>query len=193
MNYSGIIKADFANGLGVRVTLFVSGCDLRCHGCHSPKLWDYENGVPFDNGAKEEVMSCLQKDWVSGLTLSGGQPLAPENIASVYELVREVKERFPLKNIWLYTGYTLSPEDFSGTNDSPLQLYTGYTLSPEDFSGTNDSPLHRTIALCDVIVDGEYDEAKRDTTLAFRGSSNQRIIDVKQTMASGKIVTFAID
>ena len=172
MNYSGIIKADFANGLGVRITLFVSGCDLRCHGCHSPKLWNYENGIPFDDEAKEEVMSCLQNDWVSGLTLSGGQPLASENIASVYELVREVKERFPLKNIWLYTGYTLSPEDFSGANDSPL---------------------HRTIALCDVIVDGEYDEAKRDTTLAFRGSSNQRIIDVKQTMASGQIVRFAIN
>lgn len=172
MNYSGIIKADFANGLGVRVTLFVSGCDLRCPGCHSPKLWDYENGVPFDNAAKEEVMSCLQKDWVSGLTLSGGQPLAPENIAAVYELVREVKERFPLKNIWLYTGYTLSPEDFSETDDALLR---------------------QTVTLCDVIVDGEYDEAKRDTTLAFRGSSNQRIIDVKQTMASGQIVTLAID
>lgn len=172
MNYSGIIKADFANGLGVRVTLFVSGCDLRCHGCHSPKLWNYENGIPFDDETKEEVMSCLQKNWVSGLTLSGGQPLASENIASVYELVREVKERLPLKNIWLYTGYTLLPEDFSETDDSLLR---------------------RTIAMCDVIVDGEYDDSKRDTTLAFRGSSNQRVIDVKQTVASGQIVTLAID
>ena len=172
MNYSGIIRSDFANGLGVRVTLFVSGCDLRCPGCHSPKLWDYKNGIPFDDEKKETLLSYLRKDWVSGLTLSGGQPLAAPNLPDTYALIKEVREKMPAKNIWLYTGYTLSPEDFLRTDDALLR---------------------RTIALCDVIVDGEYDEAKRDTTLAFRGSSNQRIIDVKRTLAFGQIMTLEID
>lgn len=172
MNYSGIIRSDFANGLGVRVTLFVSGCDLRCPGCHSSKLWDYENGAPFDDAKKEELLSYLRKDRVSGLTLSGGQPLAALNLPDVYALIKKVREEIPAKNIWLYTGYTLSPKDFSKTDDSLLC---------------------RTIALCDFVVDGEYDETKRDTTLAFRGSSNQRIIDVKRTLAFGQIMTLEID
>lgn len=166
MNYSGIIKADLANGTGVRVTLFVSGCDLHCHNCHSPELWDYNHGAVFDKQAEEKLLSYLDHDWISGLTISGGHPLDPENIKDVYRLLSKVRERFPEKNIWLYTGYILTPVDF---------VYR------------DESILCRTIALCDVIVDGPYIDELRDTTIAFRGSTNQRIIDVKRSIEGTRI------
>lgn len=172
MNYSGIIKADFANGLGVRVTLFVSGCDIHCPGCHSPQLWDYENGVELNKEAREEIMSYLNHDWVAGITISGGHPLDPKNITGVYELIKEVKKRYPQKNIWLYTGYTLTPDSFSVESENIIC---------------------KTLTMCDVVVDGIYDESLRDTTLAFRGSSNQLIIDVKKTIKFGRLVELNID
>ena len=172
MNYSGIIKADFANGLGVRVTLFVSGCNMNCPECHSPELWNYHNGLPFDDAAKEEIMSYLKNEWVSGITLSGGHPLDPHNIKDVFALIKEIKERFPEKTIWLYTGYTLTLDHFSLKSESLLC---------------------KTITMCDVIVDGVYDKSLRDTSLPFRGSSNQLIIDVKRTIESGSIKEFEIE
>lgn len=167
MNYSGIIKADFANGTGVRTTLFVSGCGLHCCNCHSPELWGYDHGAAFDNRAEEKLLSYLDHDWISGLTVSGGHPLDPENIRGVYKLLRDVRERLPEKNIWLYTGYILTPADF---------VYKGESI------------LCRAIALCDVVVDGPYMDSLRDTTIAFRGSTNQRIIDVKKSIEDARIV-----
>lgn len=172
MNYSGVIKSDFANGLGARVTLFVSGCDMNCPECHSPELWNYHNGLVFDDEAKEEIMSYLQKEWVSGITLSGGHPLDPRNIRDVFALIKEIKKRLPEKTVWLYTGYTLTPDHFSTKSESLLC---------------------KTIAMCDVIVDGAYDNSLRDTTLPFRGSSNQRIIDIKKTIESGNITELLIE
>lgn len=160
MNYSGIIKTDFANGPGVRVTLFVSGCTLGCQGCHSPELHDFNHGAPFDDAAKEMVISAMNKYWIGGITITGGHPLEEQNIGAVYDLIKEVRERFPEKTVWLYTGLMLYPELF------------------HDDHGV----LSEVIRMCDIIVDGPYIETLRDTTLAFRGSNNQRIIDVKRTM-----------
>lgn len=167
MNYSGLIKADMANGIGVRVTLFVSGCELRCPECHSEKLWDYENGLPFDENAKNELFDAVDHPWISGITLSGGHPLAERNLADTYHLIMEFRNRFPDKNVWLYTGLTLDKDMFAVGNESLMS---------------------KTLRACDVVVDGSYMKELRDTTIAFRGSTNQRLIDVKRTVASGSIM-----
>ncbi len=171
MNYSGLIPVDFANGPGVRVTLFVSGCDLRCRGCHSPDLQDFENGKLFDSEARNCLFSCLEKPWVSGITISGGHPLAERNITDVKALILEIRKRFPDKTIWIYTGYDLTEKDFYRDGSS----------------------LYDTLMLCDVVVDGSFTESLRDVTIAFRGSSNQRIIDVQKTVERRKITTLNYD
>lgn len=171
MNYSGLIPADFANGIGVRVTLFVSGCDLRCEGCHSPDLQSFENGAVFDSAAESQLLSYLGKPWVSGITISGGHPLAERNRTAVRELLLKIREQFPNKNVWLYTGYELTEKDFSPKTG---ELYSALTL-------------------CDVVVDGPFVESLRNITLAFRGSSNQRIIDVRRTIETGEIATLDYD
>jgi len=138
------------NGDGLRVVLWVSGCAHGCKGCHNRITWDPDSGLPFDNDAKEEIFTELEKDYISGLTLSGGDPLFPGNRSCIENLVREVKDRFPDKTIWLYTGY-----DWETIKDLPLLQYI------------------------DVLIDGRFVESLRDSKLHWRGSSNQRIIDVK--------------
>lgn len=172
MNYIKITKNDIANGEGIRCVLWVSGCDVRCKGCHNPGTWDFDAGQSFDETAMEELIQALSRPWVRGLTLSGGHPLAYNNLPAVYEVCKAVRERLPEKDIWLYTGYTLKPNAFDNNVD------IGF-----------DNALLRNhiLAMCDVVVDGEYVEALRDISLKFRGSSNQRIIDVKQTIQSKEI------
>ena len=150
MNYHNITKDDMLNGDGLRVVLWVSGCAHGCKGCHNPITWDPKGGIPFDEQAKEELYEELKKDYISGLTLSGGDPLFPGNRPAIEGLVKEVKTRFPHKTIWLYTGYTW--EEIAGL---PLIQYV------------------------DIIVDGKFVESLKDSKLHWRGSSNQRIIDVK--------------
>ena len=151
MNYHNITKDDMLNGDGLRVVLWVSGCAHGCKGCHNPITWDPNGGLLFDDAAKEEIFTELEKDYISGLTLSGGDPLFPGNRNAIETLVREVKERYPNKTIWLYTGY--SWEDISNL---PLIQYV------------------------DIVVDGKFVESLKDNKLHWRGSSNQRIIDVKK-------------
>lgn len=161
MNYFGIIPADIANGVGFRVSLFVSGCTVGCPGCHNPEAQNFCYGREFDDDAKENLIRLLDKPWVKGLTLTGGHPLEKDTIEDVSKLVFEIKDRFPEKDIWMYTGWTLSYEEIARSD---------------------------LLKACDVMVDGPYVENLRDVSLAFRGSSNQRIIDVKQTINDGKIV-----
>jgi len=163
MRYHNITKDDMLNGCGLRVVLWVSGCTHQCPGCHNPITWDLCGGLPFDQEAREELFDALSKDHISGLTLSGGDPLHPANREEIKELIYEVKERFPTKNIWLYTGFRWE------------QIRELSFLS-----------------MVDVIVDGRFIEAAKDPLLHWRGSSNQRIIDVRQTLQnnSGYIVLF---
>lgn len=153
MRYHDITKCDMKNGDGLRTVLWVAGCSHRCPGCHNPITWDPNDGIPFDQAAKEEIFEELSRDYISGITLSGGDPLFPGNRDTVAELIYEIKEKFPEKTIWLYTGYLW--EDV------------------KDLPG---------ISQVDVLVDGPYVEVLRDTTLHWKGSSNQRVIDVPSTL-----------
>lgn len=147
MNYGAIKKVDIANGPGVRVSLFVSGCRNHCKGCFQPETWDFDYGQPFTKETEKEIIKALRPSWIQGLSILGGDPMEPENQEALLPFLRSTKEELPGKDIWLYTGYRL--EDVS---DSPLLPYV------------------------DAVVDGPFIEAEKDISLAFRGSRNQRII-----------------
>lgn len=157
MRYGKINKTDIANGPGVRVSLFVSGCRNHCKGCFNPGTWAFDYGEAFTLRTVDEILKALDKPYISGLSILGGEPFEPENIGTVFDLCRQVKNRFPDKTIWIYTGY----------------LYE--KLEPI---------LNDTI---DVLVDGPFIEAQKDITLKFKGSKNQRIIDVQASRSSGSV------
>lgn len=174
MNYHKIEKFSVANGTGVRCVLWVSGCNIHCKNCQNPQTWDFESGKPFDELAKQELFEALNKPYIHGITFSGGHPLEYENLPDVYNLIKEIKAKFPNKDIWLYTGHTLTIRDF----DTSI-----------DCGWDNSATYNYICAMCDVIVDGPYIEEQRDITLPFRGSKNQRLIDVKETLKQNKIIT----
>lgn len=151
MYYCGIKKTDIANGPGVRVSLFVSGCRNQCPGCFNPETWDFDYGDPFTEKTEDEIITALRPSWIRGLSILGGDPMEPENQKEILPFIRRVKETYPEKDIWLYTGYRLE------------QVW--------------DSPL---LSCVDVVVDGPFVEKEKDAGLAFRGSRNQRIIDLKE-------------
>lgn len=168
MNYGEIKKCDIANGEGIRVTLFVSGCTHHCKGCFQPETWSFSYGKPFDESAVQEVLRSLAPYYVNGLTLLGGEPFEPDNQRGLLPLLKEVRARFPEKNIWCYTGYTLESDLLS---DSRARCEC----------------TDEMLSLLDVLVDGEFIEEKKDISLPFRGSANQRIIDVQKTLKTGEV------
>lgn len=159
MRYHNITKDDMLNGEGLRVVLWVSGCAHACPGCHNRITWDPEGGLSFDEAAKMELFEQLEQDYIAGITFSGGDPLFPGNRNDVEKLMGEIKEKYPNKNIWLYTGYT-----FEQIKDLKLLRYV------------------------DVLVDGRFVENLKDTQLHWCGSSNQKIIDVQETLKLGRVV-----
>ena len=161
MNYSGIIGSDVANGIGVRVSLFVSGCTHHCKGCFNPGTWDFAAGDPFTAETEDFILKELWKPWVAGLTLLGGEPMEPENQRALVPFLRRVRDRFGLsKTIWVYTGCVLETE-----LKSPSHWRTEVT---DEF-----------LSLIDVLVDGPFIEAQKDISLQFRGSANQRILRLR--------------
>lgn len=174
MNYLGIDKSSISNGPGVRVVLWVAGCTCKCKGCQNPESWNFNAGMKFDDNAKQNLFSILNKPYIRGITISGGHPLENTNVEDVYLLIKEIKEKFPTKDIWLYTGYTWE------------QIFPTVCL---DMFNVNNMYRRVSVEMCDVIVDGPYIEEQRDITLKFRGSKNQRLIDVKETLKQGKITT----
>ena len=159
MNYMKIVPCDIANGPGVRVSLFVSGCDHRCPGCHNPQTWDPNAGQPFTEDTLDELIELLRPDYIQGLTLTGGDPLYPENRETIFHIIGKVVENFGnSKDIWMWTGYTW--EELQ--SESPV---------------LKNDELHWILSLIDVLVDGPYIESKRDISLPYMGSSNQRVID----------------
>ena len=150
MNYGGIIKNDIANGPGVRVSLFVSGCRNHCPGCFQPQTWDFGYGKPFTSDTEEEIIEALRPSWIQGFSILGGDPMEPENREALLPLLKRIRSELPEKDIWLYTGYTLEE------------------VSDEEI-----------LNWVDVVVDGPFIEAKKDMSLSFRGSRNQRIIRLK--------------
>lgn len=176
MNYHKIEKFSIENGEGIRVVLWVNGCSLHCKGCHNPETWDFNSGKLFDEKAKQELFEALDKPYIQGITFSGGHPLEKENIDAICYLCHEIKAEFPHKDIWLYTGYTLNINHF-------ITLYKG--ISPKCM---HHNKIQCTLEVCDVVVDGAFIENKKDISLSFRGSRNQRIIDVQKSIQENKIV-----
>lgn len=161
MNYISMTKAEIANGYGVRIALWVSGCDHHCENCQNPETWDCKAGKPFTYSDFLKLTNELSLPYYDGLTLTGGDPLYPQNIDGIEKLVIDIKEMFPNKTIWCYTGYK-----FEDVRDLNLIKYI------------------------DVLIDGEYVDELRDITLPFCGSSNQRIIDIPKTLQSNQIVLY---
>lgn len=163
MNYADIKKYDIANGVGVRVSLFVSGCRHHCKGCFNSEAWDFSYGKPFTDETIEEIMSAVNKDYIRGLSLLGGEPLDPDNRSEVLRLLQVFRARFPEKTVWCYSGYFFDTE-----------------LLPQIDAG--DATLLQLLELVDVLVDGRFVEAQKDLDLRFRGSSNQRILDMPRSL-----------
>lgn len=174
MNYHDIKKCDMLNGDGIRVTLFVSGCDHHCEECQNKITWNYTSGILFNKRAENEIFEELDKDYVSGLTLSGGDPLNTHNLDGILKLVTDVREKYgDSKTIWIYTGYT-AEELFEGFQ---------YTMAK------NEMVIRRLIlAMCDVLVDGKFVKELADVNFPYRGSTNQRLIDLKKTFKEKQIV-----
>ena len=169
MKYAEIKNCDIANGPGVRVSLFVSGCTHHCEGCFNEMTWDFNYGSPFDEGVQERLLEYLEPDYIAGLTLLGGEPLEYANLQALMPFVRKVKKKYPKKDIWCYTGYRFE-EDIL---DKLCELWDG---------------MYSFLTYIDVIVDGEFILAQKDISLQFRGSANQRIILVQESLRSGETV-----
>ena len=174
MNYGNIKYCDIADGEGVRTTLFVSGCRHHCKGCFQPETWDFAYGQEFTGAAMEEVLASLAPDYVDGLTVLGGEPMEPENQLALVPFLEQVKARYPEKTIWMYTG-----DVYEDLVDPGCQRRTEVT--------------DRILACVDVLVDGPFVLEKKDITARFRGSSNQRILDLNATREQGRIVEWRGD
>lgn len=170
MYYGEIKNFDIANGEGIRVSLFVSGCTHRCKGCFNPETWNFSYGRPYTAETEQSIMDMLSFEYVDGLSLLGGEPFEPDNQRELVKLLRRVRKELPEKNVWCYTGYTLESDLLS---DSRARCEV----------------TDEMLGMIDVLVDGEFKEELKNIALAFRGSSNQRLIDIKKTLQSGKTVT----
>lgn len=174
MNYATIKKVDVANGPGIRVSLFVSGCMHHCKGCFNPETWNYCYGSPFTKETEDEILEALKHDYIKGLSLLGGEPLDPANQLSVLSLVLRFKEMYPTKTLWCYTGYTFESDILTGKLG-------------------NQDALMLLLQNIDVLVDGEFVIELKNPNLRFRGSSNQRLIDVKASLETGSTVVLDED
>ncbi len=166
MNYAAIKNCDIANGPGVRVSLFVSGCTHHCPGCFNEVAWDFDYGVPFTEEVMDKIVDMMRPDYIKGLTLLGGEPFEPRNQQGIVQLLRKVKAQLPQKSIWAFSGY-LFDKDITSGRLGDTREYLSYL---------------------DVLVDGPFVEAKKNLSLRFRGSENQRLIDVPASLESGKVV-----
>lgn len=166
MNYATIKKFDIANGPGVRVSLFVSGCRHHCKNCFNKEAWDFNYGEAMTEKVEEEILDACNAEYITGLSLLGGEPFEKENRAGLIELAKKFRQRYPEKTIWCYTGFVLD----------------------EELLKSDEKDIGELLSLIDVLVDGRFVEELKSASLLFRGSSNQRIIDIPQTLKTGEIV-----
>ena len=169
MNYADIKQYDVANGPGVRVSLFVSGCTHRCEGCFNEVAWDFKYGTPFTEETTQRILDYLKPSYVAGITILGGEPFEPANKKGLLPLLRRIHEQYPNKSIWMFSGYTFDT-DILG------KMYDTYEETKE------------ILSYIEMIVDGKFELDKKNPSLRFRGSSNQRIIKVQESLAAGEIV-----
>lgn len=172
MNYGEIKKNDISNGIGVRTSLFVSGCRHHCKDCFNAQTWDFGFGEAFTEQTMMEILESCEPDWINGLSLLGGEPFEPENQRVLLPFLVMFKEKFPDKDIWCYSGFTF--EEITGRAKSRAKTDVSAEM----------------LSLIDVLVDGRFEESKKDISLKFRGSSNQRIIDVQKTLLEKRIVLY---
>ena len=169
MNYATIKNCDIANGPGVRVSLFVSGCTHRCKGCFNEIAWDFDYGEPFTQDTIDNILKMLEPEHIKGITLLGGEPFEPQNQPALVDLLRQIKGKFPDKSVWAFSGYLFDKEILSGK------------LGPWEIT-------REFLSFVDVLVDGRFVLEKKDLSLRFRGSSNQRIIDVPASLKAKKVI-----
>ena len=173
MYYGNIKKNDIANGKGVRVTLFVSGCTNHCKNCFQPETWNFDYGKPYTKETEDEIIDALKPSHISGLTLLGGAPFEPENQRELVKLLRRVREELPEKNIWSFTGFVLDQDLLDGGRK-------------------HCEVTDEMLSLLDVLVDGPFKEEEKDITLAFRGSRNQRLIDMKKSLKEQEVIELEV-
>nr|WP_297863905.1 anaerobic ribonucleoside-triphosphate reductase activating protein [uncultured Acetatifactor sp.] len=211
MNYANIKKTDVANGPGIRVSLFVSGCTHRCKGCFNSEAWDFHYGRVYTGETEEEILQALAPDHIGGLSILGGEPMEPENRGTVLELVKAVRRRYPQKSIWCYTGYDYEKdllvwagqgshkgaeagmdrvtETVDGSLDGAMETADDVVnrgVGTADYAA--DRTVRELLDCIDVLVDGEFVEERKNLRLAFRGSDNQRLIDVRKSLQTGRTV-----
>ena len=184
INYHNITHDDMNNGDGLRVVLCLSGCSQHCHNCQNPQTWNPDSGIPFDESARQEIFNELSKDYISGITFSGGDPLHENNLDEVLKLVQEIRNSYPDKSIWLYTGFEWDDImcSFAGLQADNIVLDEKNTETWEK--------RRKIISLCDVLVDGKYIDEQKDLTLKWCGSKNQHVINVKQSLTQNKIILY---
>lgn len=178
MHYGKIIYCDVANGIGCRTSLFVSGCRHHCKNCFNQITWNFDYGDPYTEDTKEHIIKSIDMQYIQGLTILGGEPFEPENQTAVLDLCKTIKERLPEKTIWIYSGYTF--EQITGTDDKFKHIAT-----PESIANCKE-----ILNNIDVLVDGPFIQDLYDITLRYRGSSNQRIIDVKKTLTEHSVCLY---
>lgn len=177
MRYSSMRNLDISNGEGVGVSLFVQGCPFQCKNCFNSDTWDFNGGKEWTEKTKDKFMKLINRPYIKRISFLGGECLAEQNLDEILSLIKQIRISFPDKTIWLYTGYSYS-EIFRGQSSC---------LSQE---GLNNFKRREIIKLCDVVVDGEYIDEQKDLTLKWRGSKNQHVIDVKQSLAQNKMVLY---
>ena len=201
MNYIKLETEDICNGDGLRVVLWLSGCDHRCKGCQNPQTWDVNSGTLFNKKVEQELFENLNKEYISGITLTGGDPLNKNNLDDLLKLISTIRLLYPMKTIWLYTGYTweetMSEESkilhakqlLEQNKDHRIH----YIYKDQKFEYKPDHYILRQqiISLCDILVDGQYVDELRDLTLKFRGSSNQRLIDIQKSLEQNEVVLWS--
>lgn len=170
MNYGQVFYADTANGIGCRVSLFVSGCTHHCAECFNQETWDFKYGVPFDRDAEDDIIENLKPMYIDGLSLLGGEPMEIENQKVLRPFLERVKAESPHSTVWIYSGYTWEE----------LRDPQNRRCHSED--------TEKILAIADVLVDGKFERDKKDLTLLFRGSSNQRVIDVQKSLKAGEVI-----
>lgn len=179
MNYAGIREMDISNGEGVGVALFVQGCHFHCYNCFNSETWDFNGGKEWNEDIKGKFLKLIDKPYIKRVTILGGEPLANENLEAVLSLTKEIRILYPDKTIWIYSGYTWN------------QIM--HPVITDDFNPARDKLIKmrkEIVANCDVLIDGRYVDELRDITLHWRGSSNQRVIDIQKTLKSNSIILY---
>lgn len=188
MRYAQIRSMDISNGEGVGVSIFVQGCDRHCFNCFNSETWDFNGGKEWTEKTKNKFMELIDRPYIRRISILGGEPLAEQNLDEVLSLIKEIRISFPEKTIWLYTGFTWdSIMNYKSTNKFTEKDVLFNFHIKKDFEMIQRENI---IKLCNVLIDGEYIDGQRDITLAYRGSKNQRVIDVQQSLAQNKVVLY---